>query len=166
MASTDSDRLRALGLSLPKAVAPIGNYVSALLSGNLVYVSGQTALEDGKVKYAGQVGTTLSIEEGQAAARLCALNVLAQVEALCGSTEAIVRCVRVVGYVNAPHGFTQHPTVVNGASDLIVAVLGERGRHTRSAVGVSDLPLGTAVEVEAIFEVDINRIGDAWEPRY
>jgi enamine deaminase RidA (YjgF/YER057c/UK114 family) len=159
MVMKDTDRLAALGLAFPDPVAPIGNYVPALLSGNLVYVSGQTALEGGKVRYAGQVGEALSLEEGQAAARLCALNVLAQVKALCGSTEAIVRCVRVVGYVNAAPGFTQHPSVVNGASDLIVAVLGERGRHTRSAVGVTGLPLGSAVEVEAVFEVDTNRLG-------
>jgi enamine deaminase RidA (YjgF/YER057c/UK114 family) len=146
-------RLKELGLELPPAPAPVANYVPALIAGNLLFVSGQIAKSaDGHV-VTGSVGGDLTVEEGQQAARLCALNILAQAKAALGSLDRIARVVRLTGFVNAGPGFADHPQVVNGASDLMVEVLGDKGRHTRAAVGASGLPANTAVEVDAILAI-------------
>lgn len=155
--STVEERLSALGLTLPKAAAPVANYVPFVRSGNLVIVSGQICFGlDGKIAAAhtGKLGAEVSPEAGVAAARLCALNVLAQVEAAVGDLDhGIVQCLRLGGFINAVPTFAALASVMNGASDLMVEVLGERGRHARSTVGVAELPLDAAVEVEAMFEV-------------
>ncbi len=152
MTDTAETRLNALGLKLPEPVAAVANYVPALISGSFLYVSGQIAMgPDGPVK--GKLGADLGIEDGQNAARICCLNILAQAKAALGSLDRIGQTVRLTGFVNAAPDFTDHPKVINGASDLMVEVLGERGRHTRAAVGVSSLPLGVAVEIDAIIAI-------------
>ena len=152
MPSHIEKRLEELGITLPPPGAPAGNYVPFIVVDKLVFMAGQVAREAGKIKYRGKVGSDLSIEDGQAAARLCAVNLIAQLKAACnGDLERVDRCVRMGGFVNSPPDFLDHPKVINGASDLIVAVFGERGQHARTAVGVSALPLDSAVEVEAIF---------------
>jgi enamine deaminase RidA (YjgF/YER057c/UK114 family) len=146
-------RLKALGLALPPAPAAIANYVPFVLDGHHLYVSGQVSrLADGTL-IAGQLGLGLAMADGQAAAKACALNILAQAKAALGSLARIERIVRLTGFVNAAAGFADHPAVVNGASDLMVAVLGDAGRHTRAAVGCSGLPANAAVEVDAIILV-------------
>jgi enamine deaminase RidA (YjgF/YER057c/UK114 family) len=147
-------RLAALGLALPQAAAPVANYVPFARAGNLLFISGQLPLVGGKVDPAhqGKLGDRVSLEAGQAAARLAALNVLAQANAAVGDL-AKLRALRLGGFVNAVADFQQIPQVVNGASDLFVAVLGENGKHARAAVGVAQLPLDAAVEIEATFEI-------------
>ncbi len=147
-------RLAALGLALPPAAAPVANYVPVARAGNLLFVSGQLPVAAGKVDPAhqGKLGAAVSLEAGQAAARLAALNVLAQANAAVGDL-AKLRAVRVGGFVNAVPDFQQIPQVVNGSSDLFAAVLGENGKHARAAVGVAQLPLDAAVEIEAVFEI-------------
>jgi enamine deaminase RidA (YjgF/YER057c/UK114 family) len=147
-------RLKDNNIVLPKAVAPVANYVPFVVTGNLVFVSGQVTLGPNGLEYVGQVGKDFSVEEGQAAARLCALNVIAQLKEACGGDlDRVKRCVKVTGFVNAVPGFAQHPEVINGASDLFVQVLGDIGKHARAAVGAGSLPRNVAVEVEAIFEI-------------
>ena len=147
-------RLAELGIDLPRAVPPAANYVPARRSGNLVYIAGQVPVADGKDQFVGKLGREVSIEDGQKAARLCAINILAQLRAaLGGSLEGVVGCLRLGGFVNATPEFGDHPKVINGASDLMVAVFGEAGRHARAAVGCASLPRNVAVEVDAIFEV-------------
>lgn len=147
-------RLEELGIALPEAPRPVAAYVPAVRCGNLLFTSGQIALRDGTVVYRGKVGRELSEEEGYAAARLCALNSLAVARAELGSLDLVRRVVKVVGYVNSAPGFTAQPRVLNGASELLAAVFGDAGRHARAAVGVSELPLDSAVEVEMVFEID------------
>lgn len=149
-------RLAELGITLPSPVAPIANYVPFVRSGSLLVISGQLCLGlDGKLapEHKGKVGGSVSEVAGKEAARLCAINLLAQAKAALGSLDQIVRCVRLGGFINSAPGYTALPAVMNGASDLMVAVLGDRGRHARSTVGMAELPLGAAVEVEAMFEV-------------
>lgn len=151
--TTIEGRLKDLGLSLPDAPAPVANYVPTCLIGGLLFVSGQVSRKsDGKM-ITGKLGAGLDIAQGREAAKVCALNILAQAKAALGSLERIDRVVKLTGFVNAAPAFTDHPQVVNGASDLLVEVLGEKGRHTRSAVGMSSLPVDAAVEVEAIIAV-------------
>jgi len=147
-------RLAALGLALPAAAAPVANYVPYARSGGLLFVSGQLPVSGGVVDPAhkGKLGAEVALEAGQAAARLAALNVLAQANAAAGDLGKL-RAVRLGGFVNCTPNFGQLPQVVNGASDLFAAVLGENGKHARFAVGVAQLPLDAAVEVEAIFEI-------------
>jgi enamine deaminase RidA (YjgF/YER057c/UK114 family) len=145
-------KLTELGLTLPTVVPPVGSYVPAVQSGNYVYTSGQLPFVDGKLPQTGKVGAEVSPEEAAGLARLCAINALAAIDALVGLGR-IVKIVKVVGFVASAPGFTGQPAVINGASDLFAAVLGEQGRHARSAVGVSELPLGSPVEVEVIAEV-------------
>ncbi|MFY9289498.1 MAG: RidA family protein [Methylorubrum rhodinum] len=151
------ERLEALGLTLPKAASPVANYVPFVRSGNLVIVSGQICFgPDGKLSDAhkGKLGAEVSNEAGIEAAKLCALNVLAQIEAAVGDLDrGVVQCVRLGGFINAVPTFSALAPIMNGASDLMVAVLGDKGRHARSTVGVAELPLDAAVEVEAMFEV-------------
>ena len=151
-----SAKLRELGLELPVAAKPVANYVPWVLSGNLVFVAGQIPLLNGKPHFVGRLGTTVTLENGVAAARLCSVNILAQLnEACCGDLDRIVRIVRLVGFVNCDQAFTDIPKVINGASDLMVEIFGDAGKHARSAVGTSSLPLGVPVEVEAIVEIVI-----------
>jgi enamine deaminase RidA (YjgF/YER057c/UK114 family) len=146
-------RLAALGITLPPAPAPVANYVPTVRTGSLLFVSGQISrTQDGRV-LSGKLGGGVDVEAGRAAARVCALNILAQARAALGSLDRIQRIVKLTGFVNAVPAFTDHPSVVNGCSDLLVEILGDKGRHTRSAVGVAGLPLDAAVEVEAILEV-------------
>jgi enamine deaminase RidA (YjgF/YER057c/UK114 family) len=147
------DRLASLGIKLPSPQAPAGSYVPVVISHNLAFVAGQIPSEGGQVKFRGKVGREVSIEAGQQAARLCTINGLAQLKSALGSLDRIKRVVKVTGFVNCDQSFVDHPKVVNGASDLFVQVFGENGRHARAAVGVSSLPLDSAVEVEFIVEV-------------
>ena len=153
MSETTADRLRALGIALPAPAAAAANYIPVQRSGNLVIVSGQLPMEAGTVRYRGKLGGGVTLEDGQAAARLCAINILAQVTAACGDLERVAACLRLGGFVACTPEVADHPKVINGASDLMVAVLGEAGRHARAAVGVPSLPFDAAVEVEAMFEV-------------
>jgi enamine deaminase RidA (YjgF/YER057c/UK114 family) len=154
MAGEIEARLKALDLVLPEVAAPVADYVSYLhLNGQLV-IAGQLPLRDGKIAVAGTLGDGVDIPQGQEAARLCALNILAQAKAALGDLDRIVQCLRLNGFVNSAPGFVDHPKVINGASELIVKVLGNKGKHTRVAVGCASLPLGAAVEIDAIFAVD------------
>ena len=147
-------RLAELGIELPSPPAPVASYVPYVTVGNLVFISGQVTLADGGLKYVGIIGKDLSLEDGRAAARLCAINVLAQLKAAAdGNLDRVRRCVKLGVFVNATPGFTQHPEVANGASDLIQDVFGDSGRHARAAVGAGSLPRNVAAEVEAIFEI-------------
>ncbi|WP_412564528.1 RidA family protein [Thalassobius sp. MITS945101] len=146
-------RLAELGITLPDAPAPAANYVPYVVSGNHVYVSGQISNQDGTL-ITGRVGDTLSTEEGAAAAKTCAIALLAQLKAACdGDLDRLTRVVKLVGFVNSTADFTDQPKVINGASDFMVEALGDIGRHARSAVSAASLPLGVAVEIEAIFEI-------------
>jgi enamine deaminase RidA (YjgF/YER057c/UK114 family) len=151
--STAADRLAELGLVLPQVTAPLAAYQPALRTGNYVYTAGQLPMADGKLLATGKVGAEISAEEAAVLARTCALNALAAVASVTGGLEAITRIVKVTGFVASAPDFTGQPLVVNGASELLLAVLGDAGRHARSAVGVAVLPLDAPVEVELIAEV-------------
>ena len=154
MTSAIERRLAAEGLELPRAAAPAANYVPYVISGRLVLIAGQMPFEDGRVAVVGRLGDDVSMAEGQRAARLCALNLLAQAKAACGGDlDRLGRCLKLGGFVSCTPDFADHPEVVNGASDLIVLAMGEAGRHARFAVGCPSLPRAAAVEVEAIFEL-------------
>jgi len=148
-------RLAELGVTVPEAVAPAANYVPTVQSGSTLYISGQVPMRDGKIHYVGKLGDGFSIEDGAACAKLCALNIIGQAKAaLGGDLDRVVRIVKLVGFVNSAPDFGDQPKVINGASDFLVEVFGDKGRHARSAVGVSALPFGVAVEIEAILEVE------------
>ncbi|TVQ36141.1 MAG: RidA family protein [Geminicoccaceae bacterium] len=145
-------RLADAGISLPEAPLPAANYVPATIGGGLLFIAGQVPLQGGKVAFTGKVGSEVDLADGIAAARLCALNILAQAKAaLDGDLERIAQCLKVQGFVNCAPDFTDHPKVVNGASDLLVMALGDAGKHARFAVGAPSLPLGASVEVDATF---------------
>src|SRR5262249_35707467 len=147
-------KLTDLGIVLPTPAAPIANYVGFVRTGSLLVVSGQLCLgPDGKLVAKGKLGETVSVEEGQAAARACAINVIAQVKVALGDLDKVVRVVRLGGFINAEPTFLDAPKVMNGASDLMVQAFGDKGRHARTTVGVAALPLDAAVEVEGLFEV-------------
>ncbi|MEQ9448043.1 MAG: RidA family protein [Rhodospirillaceae bacterium] len=147
-------RLEELGIILPAATAPVANYVPFTQTGTLVFVSGQLPMIDGAVQATGLVGTDVSLEDAAEAARTCALNIVAQVKNACGGDlDRVRRVVKLTGFVAAGPDFTGHPKVINGASDTMVEIFGDAGRHARAAVGSSSLPLGAAVEVEAVFEI-------------
>lgn len=151
--STIEARLAELGVSLPDAPTPAANYVPFVRTGNQVYISGQIS-RDGATLLTGKLGHDLDVTAGAAAARSCAIAILAQVRAACGGDwSRFVRMVKLVGFVNSTADFTDQPRVINGASDFLVAVLGDAGRHARSAVSAASLPLGVAVEIEAVFEI-------------
>ena len=151
--ATVAARLAALGIVLPTPMAPMANYVPFVRTGSLVVVSGQVPAVDGRIAIQGKLGAEVSLEQGQEAARLCFVNVLAQLQAACdGDLERVVRVVRLGGFIAALPGFTQHAVVMNGASDLAVAVFGDSGRPARSTIGVPSLPGDAAVEVEGMFE--------------
>lgn len=145
-------RIGELGLALPEVVAPLASYVPAVRTGNLVYTAGQLPMQAGKLAGTGKLGAEVTPDEGKAMARICALNALAAVDSLVG-IDSVTRVVKVVGFVASAPGFNGQPSVINGASDLLGEVFGERGAHARSAVGVSELPLDAPVEVELIVEV-------------
>ena|SRR5688572_9332410 len=147
-------RLQELGIELPVAAAPVGNYVGYTISENLVFVSGQLPLESGKVAVQGRVGDTLGIADGYRAGRLCALNIIAQLKTACGgSLKPVRKVLRLGGFVCVAPSFVDVPKCVNGASDLMVEIFGDAGRHARFAVGVATLPAGAAVEVDATVEI-------------
>ncbi len=149
-------KLAELGITLPTPAAPVANYVPFVRTGNLVVISGQICFgSDGKLADAhkGKLGAEVSQEKGQEAARLCAINVLAQLKSAVGDFDRVVRCVRLGGFINAVPTFAALAPVMNGASDLMVAVLGDKGHHARSTIGVAELPLDACVEVEGMFEV-------------
>jgi len=153
MSSAVESALAELGLALPVAIAPIANYVPAVQTGNLLFISGQISKTTSGAEVLGKLGAGVSVPDGQAAAELCALNILAQAKAALGDLDRIVRVVRLNPFVNSAPEFTDQPMVVNGASNLIGKVLGDKGKHSRTAVGVASLPLGVAVEIDAIIEV-------------
>lgn len=145
-------RLKELGIALPAAAAPAANYVPFVATGNLVFVSGQLPFENGQLRHKGIVGAGVSVEDAQAAARLCALNLIAQVRTAVGDLDMVARVIKLGGFVASAPNFTDQSKVVNGASDLMVEVFGDLGRHARAAVGVAALPLGVSVEIDGVFE--------------
>lgn len=154
MAGKIEARLRELKIELPNASAPAANYVPFVRTGNLLVMAGQVCQWNGERRFIGKVGRDFTVEQGQEAARLCGLNLIAQAKAaLEGDLDRLVRCVRLGGFVNSTPDFTEQPRVINGASDLMVEVLGDAGRHARTAIGTNVLPFDLAVEVDAIFEV-------------
>jgi enamine deaminase RidA (YjgF/YER057c/UK114 family) len=154
MAGIIDAKLAELGIILPTPMPPIANYVPFVVSGDLVVVSGQVPAVDGKIAVTGKVGDGLTIEQGQAAARQCLINVLVHLRAACGGDlDRVKQVVRLGGFIASPGSFTQHAVVMNGASDLAVAVFGEAGRHARTTIGVPSLPADAAVEVEGMFRI-------------
>jgi enamine deaminase RidA (YjgF/YER057c/UK114 family) len=149
-----NDRLIELGITVPQIVPPIANYALFVRTGALLFISGQLPMSNGALVHTGKVGATVSVEEGIASARQSALNVVAQIKAACGGDlERVQRIVKITGFVASTPDFTNHPGVINGASDLLVEIFGEKGRHARAAVGCPSLPLDSPVEVEAIVEL-------------
>ena len=154
MSGTINARLTKLNIELPQGAAPIANYVPYVISGNLVFVSGQVTLWNGELQYVGKLGQDFGVDEGYQAARLCGLNLIAQARnAADGDLDSIQRVVRLGGFVNSTSAITDQPKVINGASDLMVEVFGKAGQHARVALSASSLPFGVAVEVEATFEL-------------
>ncbi|WP_370673715.1 RidA family protein [Pleomorphomonas sp. PLEO] len=153
MTSSVESALNGLGLALPEAIAPVANYVPYVRTGNLLFVSGQISKTTAGAAITGKLGVDVDVAGGQKAAELCALNILAQVKVAVGDLDRIVRVVRLNAFVNSAPEFTDQPQVVNGASNLFANVLGDKGKHSRTAVGVAALPLGVAVEIDAIIEV-------------
>ena len=153
MAGKIEAKLAALGITLPTPAAPIANYIPYNISGKLVVISGQVPVRDGKIAFTGKLGAGVSIEVGREAARLCFVNLLAQLKAAAGDLDNVTRVVRLGGFIAAPADFTQHALVMNGASDLAVEVFGDVGRHARTTIGVPSLPGDAAVEVEGMFEI-------------
>ena len=151
---TIEDKLRQMGLGLPEPPKPVAAYVPCVRTGNLLFVSGQVPREKGVLKFSGHVGGNLSIEEGQQAARICALNALSVVKGEVGNLDRVRRIVKLTGFVASAAGFTDQPKVVDGASTLLAELFGAKGQHARAAVGVNELPLGSAVEIEMIVEVE------------
>lgn len=146
-------RLAELGFKLPEAPQPVANYVPHIISGDQLFISGQIAKDNAGRVLTGILGAGVSVADGQTAARFAALSLLAQAKAALGSLDRIDRVLRVTGFVASASGFSDQPAVINGASDLLVAVLGDAGRHTRSAVGVASLPIGACVEIDAILKI-------------
>ncbi|MGK9235949.1 RidA family protein [Inquilinus limosus] len=153
MAGSIEARLQEKGITLPAVAAPAANYVPSVISGNMLYVSGQVPFVDGKISHTGKLGAEFTVEDGYACARICAINILAAAKAALGDLDRVVRVVKLGGFVNSTPDFTDQPKVVNGASDLMAEAFGDAGKHARAAVGVAQLPLGCAVEVEAVFEI-------------
>jgi enamine deaminase RidA (YjgF/YER057c/UK114 family) len=150
-----AQRLAALGLTLPPAQPPVATYVPFVITGNLVVVSGQLPMIDGKLGWSGKLGGAVTEDDGKQAARQCLLNVLAHLDTACeGDLDRVARVVRLGGFIACTPEFTRHPTVMNGASDLAVEIFGDAGRHARATVGVPSLPLDAAVEIEGMFEID------------
>ncbi len=154
MAGIIDGRLTELGIELPQASAPAANYAPYTVSGNNVYISGQVPVSEGELKFIGKLGDEFGIDEGYAAARLCGLNIIAQVKDACGGDlDRVVRCLKLGGFVNSVPEFGDQPKIINGASDLMVEVFEDKGKHARFAVSAASLPFGVAVEVDAVFEI-------------
>jgi enamine deaminase RidA (YjgF/YER057c/UK114 family) len=154
MAGRIDAKLAELGITLPTPMAPVANYVPFVVTGDLVFVSGQVPAQDGKVAMTGKVAGELSIEQGQAAARLCLINVITHLKSACGGDlDRVRQVVRLGGFIASPASFSQHALVMNGASDLAVAIFGDAGRHARTTIGVPSLPLDVPVEVEGLFRI-------------
>ena len=154
MASRIEQKLKSLGIVLPATATPAANYIPYTRAGSIVFIAGQICQTDGKPMCVGKVGAAVDLASAQKAARVCGVNILSALQAACGGDlDKVVRCLRLGGFVNVAPGFTDVPLVVNGASDLIVEVFGESGRHARTAVGVAELPRNVSVEVDAVFEV-------------
>ncbi len=145
-------KIESLGIKLPTPPTPAGSYVPAVRTGNLLYISGQIPMEDGKVVFTGKVSDE-NLETAQKSARMCAINLLAQIKRELGDLEKVSKIVRISGFVNSVPGFSQHPKVINSASDLFFEIFGEKGKHSRIAVGVASLPLDSMTEIDAIVEV-------------
>ena len=155
MASNVDARLKDLGITIPDAPAPAANYVPCTVTGNLVFVSGQVPFVDGKLTATGRIGEDATPEDGYEQARICAINLIAQVKAACGGDlDRVTRVVKLGGFVASADDFNGQPGVINGASDLMVEVFGDAGRHARFAVGTNALPLGCIVEIDGVFEID------------
>ncbi len=152
MAGKIEAHLQEMGITLPSPAAPAANYVPFAISGNLLTISGQVPVGPGGIEYQGKLGDDTDVETGQKAARLCAINILAQAKAALGDLDRVTQMIKINGFVNATADFGDHPAVINGASDFLVEALGDRGKHARAAVGMSSLPFGVAVEVDAIIE--------------
>ena len=146
-------RLKELGIIIPNAPKPAGSYIPVVLSGKLAFVSGQIPIKDGQVIYQGKVGTAQSIDDAQEAAKLCIINGLAQIESYCGTLDSLEKIIKISGFVNSTKDFTEHPKVINAASDLLMKIFGEKGRHSRIAVGVTSLPLNATVEIDMVVEI-------------
>ena len=146
-------RLKELGIIIPNAPKPAGSYIPVVLSGKLAFVSGQIPIKDGQVVYQGKVGDTQSIDNAQEAAKLCVINGLAQIEAYCGTLDNLEKIIKISGFVNSIKDFTEHPKVINAASDLLMKIFDEKGRHSRIAIGVSSLPLNATVEIDMVVEI-------------
>jgi enamine deaminase RidA (YjgF/YER057c/UK114 family) len=154
MTGKTTQRLAELGIELPQAPAPAANYIPFVVTGNLVFVAGQVPVLNGEVKFKGRLGQDMDVDEGYQAARLCGLNLIAQAQAAAdGDLDKIKRVVKLGGFVSATPDFTDHPKVINGASDLMAEVFGEAGKHARFAMGAGSLPLDVAVEVDGVFEL-------------
>jgi enamine deaminase RidA (YjgF/YER057c/UK114 family) len=153
MAGDIAARLAALNIEFPRVQPPVANYVPVVISGHQVFVAGQVCVWNGEFQYIGQLGREISIEEGQMAARLCGLNIVAQLQAALGDLDRLRRCIRLNVFVNSAPDFIDQPKVANGASDLMVELFGDAGKHTRSAVGVAQLPFGVSVEIDAVFQI-------------
>ena len=155
MAGKIDARLKELGIEIKQPAAPVANYVGFVKTGNLVFVSGQVTLKDGKIQYQGKLGADVSLEDGQAAARICATNIIAQLKAACdGDLDRVRRIVKLGGFVNSTPDFADQPKVINGASDLMVEVFGDKGKHARAAVSAGALPMQVSVEVDCVAEID------------
>ena len=154
MAGTIEARIKALDLVLPEPKTAIATYVPFVHTNGQLLISGQLPMKDGSVAATGHLGRDVALEAGQDAAKLCALNILAQAKTALGELDRITQLLRLNGFVSAAPGFADHPKVINGASDLLVEILGDKGRHTRIAVGCSSLPLNAAVEIDAVFSID------------
>jgi enamine deaminase RidA (YjgF/YER057c/UK114 family) len=149
------ENLKKLDIRLPEGPKPVGAYVAYKKVGNLVFISGQISLKSDGNLIKGKVGADLTLEEGQAAAKVCAVNILSQIKSACeGDLNKVKNCIKITGFVNSSDNFIDQPKVINGASELLVNVLSEKGKHARAAISVNSLPLGAAVEIEAIFEVN------------
>lgn len=149
------ENLKKLNLQLPKAPNPVGAYVAYKKTGNLIFISGQVSFGKDGILIKGKVGSELTVEQGQEAAKACAINILSQIKAACNNDlNKVKSCIKLTGFVNSKDDFTDHPKVINGASDLISNVFNDSGKHARAAIGVNSLPLGAAVEIEAIFEIN------------
>ena len=146
-------RLKDLGINIPNAPKPAGSYVPVVLTGKLAFVSGQIPIKDGQVVYQGKVGDTQSIDDAQEAAKLCVINGLAQIEAYCGTLDNLEKIIKISGFVNSTKDFTEHPKVINAASDLLMKIFDEKGRHSRIAIGVSSLPLNATIEIDMVVEI-------------
>jgi len=154
MAGSVDAKLKQLGVEIPTPAAPVANYVGFVKTGNLVFVSGQVTMQGGKPQFIGKLGKEISVEQGQEAAKLCAINIVAQLKAACeGDLDRVQRIVKLGGFVNSTPEFTDQPKVINGASDFLVAVFGDKGKHARAAVSAGALPLNVSVEIDCIAEI-------------